>query len=338
MGYPIYRDVKVWASSELTKGEKLAALVLADDANDRTRLTFSSTEDPEILRQALVPDDRAMRRILVALQKLKIIVHAGGGYNGSTAKYRFLHLDPTGCPGPPECVCPAGKAGENHPSSEPRDGDEGGQKSPAFPDPQDLLGSDQHPPSGGSNEAGVGAIHPGQGCEGGAKKTAFLLDDDIAKAVQNDPPSGAEGGRFSAGRRVKTTRPTPSTSSTTSSSTAAAAKPARSRKPVVEKSTEHQVADDLTVAFWDHHGRGRAQSFISVKKIVRTAIGNGIERDLLARALDQVARTGRPVSGATIDYAIGDLLKRTNGHQRGGARAPHPTHDEIASGSVVPNV
>lgn len=72
---------------------------------------------------------------------------------------------------------------------------------------------------------------------------------------------------------------------------------------------KHQVADDLTAAFWKHHGKGRAQSFIAVRQIVRTAIGNGVDRDQLARALDQVAREGRSISGATLDIALSNLRR-----------------------------
>lgn len=74
-----------------------------------------------------------------------------------------------------------------------------------------------------------------------------------------------------------------------------------------QKPNKHQVADDLTAAFWEHHGKGRAQPFIAVRGIVRTAIGNGVDRDDLARALDRVARDGFSVSGATLDIALGKI-------------------------------
>jgi len=67
----------------------------------------------------------------------------------------------------------------------------------------------------------------------------------------------------------------------------------------------HQVADDLTAAFWEHHGANLAQSFMAVRSVIRTAIGNGLDRDQLARALDQVARDGKPISGGTLQIALG---------------------------------
>ncbi|MFR0359087.1 hypothetical protein [Streptomyces sediminimaris] len=133
MGYELYREVKVWAPDGLTKGEKLAALVLADDANDATRLTFHSVVDAEIMRQAMVPDDRAMRRIVAKLQEWKVLEHAGGGHNGRTAKYRFLHLEPAGSP----------KADENHPPTD----DVAGQKPPANSEENMPKGAENHPPT-----------------------------------------------------------------------------------------------------------------------------------------------------------------------------------------------
>lgn len=283
MGYPLYRDVKIWSPDGLTKGEKLAALVLADDANDKTRLTFSSTEDPEIMRQALVPDDRAMRRILAALLTQKVIERAASGHNGKVAKFRFLHLSPEGCPGAPECMCPLAKPVQDEPAAGDTSEDVGGSKSPAYSDKQAA-----------------------------------------SKAGENHPATNGVGGRFSAGRRVKTTRPTPSTSSTTSS-TAPAGKPASGQR----KPGKHQVADDLTAAFWEHHGKGRAQPFIAVRSVIRAAIGNGVERDDLARALDRCAREGRSISGATLDIALGALKRAGSSQQRTGARSDLPDDDDI---------
>lgn len=247
MGYELYREVKVWAPPSLTHREKLTALVLADDANDRTRLTYSSVVDPEIMRQAMIPDDRSMRRIVAKLKEEKVLEHVGGGHNGRTAKYRFLHL------------APAGSGGEMPGDSDPATPSVGGSESPSY-----------------------------EGTPG-------------EKAGEKDPPTDGVAGSFSASRRVKKTRPTPSPP-TTSSSTTPSDKSASG-----QQQAKHQVADDLTAAFWEHHGKGRAQSFIAIRGIVRTAIGNGVDRDQLARALDLVAREGRSISGATLDIALGKI-------------------------------
>lgn len=115
MGFKVYRDVKLYAPDGLTHREKLTALVLADDANEQTRLTYKSVVDPDIMRQALIRNERDMRKVLARLQDMKVIEHAGGGFKGKVAKFRFLHMDPAGCPGPPGCQCPQAMAVQNEP-------------------------------------------------------------------------------------------------------------------------------------------------------------------------------------------------------------------------------
>jgi hypothetical protein len=256
MGYELYREVKVWAPPSLTHREKLTAMVLADDANDKTRLTYSSVVDPEIMRQAMVSDDRSMRRIIAKLKEEKVLEHVGGGHNGRTAKYRFLHLAPAG-------------SGTTMP---------------------------------GENDPATAAV-------GGSESPSYGNSPD-GKAGENDPPSDGVAGSFSASSRVKKTRPTPSPP-TTSSSTTPASKPTSGQ----QQPGKHQVADDLTAAFWEHHGKGRAQPFIVIRGIVRTAIGNGVDRDQLARALDLVAREGRSISGATLDIALGKIRNARRPYQ-----------------------
>ncbi|MGW5333619.1 hypothetical protein [Streptomyces bauhiniae] len=130
MGYELYREVKVWAPPSLTHREKLTAMVLADDANDKTRLTWNSVVDPEIMNQAMVKNDRDMRKILAKLQDEKVIESAGGGHNGRIAKYRFRHLNPAGCPGGAMCGCPLALAVQNEPAT----GDVGGPERTGYPE------------------------------------------------------------------------------------------------------------------------------------------------------------------------------------------------------------
>ncbi len=60
--------------------------------------------------------------------------------------------------------------------------------------------------------------------------------------------------------------------------------------------------------------------------MIRTAIGNGVERNDLARALDAVAREGRSISGATLDIALGKI--RRNGSLSGPSTAPREIPEE----------
>ncbi|MFD3503724.1 hypothetical protein [Streptomyces sp. NPDC058678] len=93
------------------------------------------------------------------------------------------------------------------------------------------------------------------------------------------------------------------------------------------KPNPHQVADDLTAAFWDHHKSRCTQSFIAVRTVIRTAIGNGIDRDDLAHALDRVAKEGRPVSGGTLQVAL--QPQQTTGPKPRNERRPDSDyHDE----------
>jgi hypothetical protein len=133
VGYELYREVMRWAPASLTKGEKLAALVLADDANDDSRLTWSSVVDPEIMRQAMVPDERAMLRIIAKLKTEKVVEHNSGGHNGKVAKYKFLTLAPVDAPvkGGENAHPTDGKGGENHPATR----GEGWQESPPYVGP-----------------------------------------------------------------------------------------------------------------------------------------------------------------------------------------------------------
>jgi hypothetical protein len=116
-----------------------------------------------------------------------------------------------------------------------------------------------------------------------------------------------------------------------SSSPPVAKKPAKktSRKTGTKKTAEHPVADELTNAFWEKHGKGRAQAFIAVRAVIRTAIGNGVERNDLARALDLVAREGRSISGATLDIALGKI-RRPGAAQSGPPTAPRDTQSMTA--------
>ncbi|MCF2531722.1 helix-turn-helix domain-containing protein [Yinghuangia soli] len=84
-------------------------------------------------------------------------------------------------------------------------------------------------------------------------------------------------------------------------------KPRRAQKAAAPTPNRHAIADELTSAFWDVHGAGRAQSFIATRGVIRTAITNGVARDTLACALDLIAREGRSISGGTIQTALGQL-------------------------------
>jgi hypothetical protein len=94
MGHDVYRNVKKYAPDHLTHREKLAAMVLADDASEDTWITWHSPYDPDLMAECLIKTDREMRRVLGVLQEAKVIEKVEGGHNGKVIKFRFLVLGP----------------------------------------------------------------------------------------------------------------------------------------------------------------------------------------------------------------------------------------------------
>lgn len=84
-------------------------------------------------------------------------------------------------------------------------------------------------------------------------------------------------------------------------------------KPATAK---HAPADALAAKFWEIHKGSTAQSFLVIRGIVRTALGNGLPRDDVARALDRLAQEGRAISGGSITTALAQIrgVPGANGH------------------------
>ncbi|MFC7219292.1 hypothetical protein ACFQLX_14100 [Streptomyces polyrhachis] len=88
MGIGLILDVLNNAPDALTHREKLLLVVLAEDANDSTRVTWNSVERPEVLRRAQVSRSQlyaAMKSLAAkgALEKLS------SGQKNAVAKYRI---------------------------------------------------------------------------------------------------------------------------------------------------------------------------------------------------------------------------------------------------------
>jgi hypothetical protein len=97
MGYPLMFEVLDFAPSTLTHREKLLLVVLADDAKNETRITYSSVQDPKILHRAKLTRSQLYEVLkgLVAKGVLKKITH---GQQNATAKYMILPLGPDQSP------------------------------------------------------------------------------------------------------------------------------------------------------------------------------------------------------------------------------------------------
>ncbi|WP_128817988.1 hypothetical protein [Streptomyces sp. S063] len=99
MGGRLYVEVLDYAPTTLTHREKLALAVLADDARDSTRITWSSVESEKILRRAQVSRAQiyALIKALIAKDCLKRV---SAGQKNGTAKYMILPLQRPQLPDP----------------------------------------------------------------------------------------------------------------------------------------------------------------------------------------------------------------------------------------------
>ncbi|MFE6284394.1 hypothetical protein [Streptomyces sp. NPDC057877] len=98
MGSRLYVEVLDYAPTTLTHREKLALSVLADDARDSTRITWSSVESEKILRRAQVSRPQ-IYEVIKALVKKGVLEKVTAGQKNGTAKYRILPLQ---CPELPD--------------------------------------------------------------------------------------------------------------------------------------------------------------------------------------------------------------------------------------------
>ncbi|MFC7869676.1 hypothetical protein ACFUS2_00750 [[Kitasatospora] papulosa] len=91
MGGRLYVEVLDYAPTTLTHREKLALSVLADDARDTTRITWSSVESEKILRRAQVSRAQ-IYAVIKALIEKDCLEKVSAGQKNGTAKYRIRPL------------------------------------------------------------------------------------------------------------------------------------------------------------------------------------------------------------------------------------------------------
>ncbi|MFB7228482.1 hypothetical protein ACFCY9_12270 [Streptomyces fimicarius] len=97
MGGRLYVEVLDYAPTTLTHREKLALAVLADDARDSTRITWSSVESEKILRRAQVSRAQ-IYAVIKALIAKDCLERVSAGQKNGTAKYMILPLQRQGNP------------------------------------------------------------------------------------------------------------------------------------------------------------------------------------------------------------------------------------------------
>ncbi|TXL91624.1 hypothetical protein [Streptomyces sp. IB2014 016-6] len=98
MGSRLYVEVLDYAPETLTHREKLFLAVLADDARDTTRVTWSSVESPKTLRRGKVSRAQVYE-VIKALISKGCLERVTAGQKNGTAKYRILPLQ---CPEIPD--------------------------------------------------------------------------------------------------------------------------------------------------------------------------------------------------------------------------------------------
>ncbi|MGW1267580.1 hypothetical protein [Streptomyces sp. NPDC002491] len=132
MGSRLYVEVLDYAPTTLTHREKLALSVLADDARDSTRVTWSSVESAKILRRAQVSRPQ-IYEVIKALVKKGVLEKVSSGQKNGTAKYRILPLQ---CPEIPDAD--ADDQGPEFPDTDDAQG-------PEIPDPGPELEGQEIP-------------------------------------------------------------------------------------------------------------------------------------------------------------------------------------------------
>ncbi|MEU0332184.1 hypothetical protein [Streptomyces sp. NPDC006193] len=126
MGSRLYVEVLDFAPTTLTHREKLALAVLADDARDSTRITWSSVESEKILRRAQVSRAQ-MYAVIKALVEKGVLEKVTAGQKNGKAKYRIVPLQ-----------CPEFPDADDEPQG-PDSPDTDDSQRPGTPDPEPGL-------------------------------------------------------------------------------------------------------------------------------------------------------------------------------------------------------
>jgi hypothetical protein len=101
VGIRLIVDVLNGAPEALTHREKLLLVVLAEDANDDTRVTWNSVERPEVLRGAKVSRSQ-LYAVLKTLVAKGALTKLAAGQKNASAKYKIPKFpEAAQCPGIP---------------------------------------------------------------------------------------------------------------------------------------------------------------------------------------------------------------------------------------------
>lgn len=70
-------------------------------------------------------------------------------------------------------------------------------------------------------------------------------------------------------------------------------------------------AEQMLTNWWQQYGRTTAQTRTAVGRAIADALGNGLDPDTLAAALDRLGETRKPVTGGTLQFALAEARKQT---------------------------
>lgn len=110
MGIRLIVEVLTSAPEALTHREKLLLVVLAEDANDDTRVTWNSVERPEVLRGAKLSRAQ-LYAVLKSLTTKGALEKLTAGQKNGAAKYKIVKFPESQCLGFPDTEPPSQSPG-----------------------------------------------------------------------------------------------------------------------------------------------------------------------------------------------------------------------------------
>lgn len=191
-------EVVKYAPKNLTAVEWKALMVLADDANDKTRLVFTDIENQKFLDEMDVEPNR-WRSIRAALKRKGVIVQESQGFKGHRARFRIVPLRPADdlepkarendAPFEPEGARnPTDRRAESTLQTEPKArGNEAQRRAestrPTPPTPQNQKHSSEPPPPAAAPPDWFAAESEGAGVQGEGEGWETRDDAEAASPV-----------------------------------------------------------------------------------------------------------------------------------------------------------
>ncbi|MFD4921191.1 hypothetical protein ACFWNE_07705 [Streptomyces goshikiensis] len=99
MGIRLIVEVLTSAPMVLTHREKLLLVVLAEDANDDTRVTWNSVEDPKFRVGAKLSSRAQLYAVIKTLIQKGVLSREAAGQKNAVAKYKLAPFAPSQCQG-----------------------------------------------------------------------------------------------------------------------------------------------------------------------------------------------------------------------------------------------